>query len=159
MTARRNATRRNCYFASLTPPDESPHRNIGQTNMTSQEQANPSFREALSDALRYWEPRRLIFNGALILVVAGCFLAGWPASKRVIGAEPMLAIFILAVLANVAYCAAYLPDIAIQHSALRSSWLKWRWLLLVVGTLFASAIAYFFLAGMFGLNAEANWQW
>jgi drug/metabolite transporter (DMT)-like permease len=116
-----------------------------------------SFRETIGDALRYWEPRRLVYNGALFALVAGCFVIGWPVSKRVIGMEPGLTIFILAVLANVAYCAACFPDLIIQQSALREVWLRWRWVLFVIGTLFASAIAYFCVAGMFGLGSqEAN---
>lgn len=31
-------------------------------------------RQALSDALRYWEPRRILYNGALALVVGIAFL-------------------------------------------------------------------------------------
>jgi hypothetical protein len=116
------------------------------------EPATPTLREMLSDAIRYWEPRRLFYNGALLLVVAGCFAAGWPESKQLLQAEIALGVFILAVLANVAYCAVYLPDIAIQHSAMRNSWLRWRWVLLLVGTLFASAITYFVVAGMLGFG-------
>jgi hypothetical protein len=124
--------------------------------VTTSDADKPSFRETLSDAIRYWERRRLIYNGTLFLVVAAAFVAGLPVSKRVVSAEPVLMVFILAVLANVAYCAAYLPDLAIQNSSLRGSWLRWRWLLLTVGTLFASAIAYLSVTGMFGL-AEGNW--
>ena len=80
------------------------------------EPANPTLRDILSDALRYWEPRRLIYNGALLLVVAGCFAAAWPESKMMLQTDVVLGIFVLAVL--------------------------------VLGTLFASVITYFFVAGM-----------
>ena len=112
------------------------------------EPATPTLRDMLSDALRYWEPRRLIYNGALLIVVAGCFAAAWPESKVMLQADTVLGIFVLAVLANVAYCAAYLPDIAIQHSGVRDTWLRWRWVVFLVGTLFASVITYFFVAAM-----------
>jgi hypothetical protein len=126
--------------------------------MTPTEHSALPLRETLSNAIRYWEPRRLIYKAALLVVVTGSFAAGWPVSKRVLQAEPVLAIFVLAVLANVAYCAAYLPDLVIQHSSVRDSWLRWRWVLLVVCTLFASALAYLFVAGMFGLSADqGNW--
>jgi hypothetical protein len=124
--------------------------------MTPSEPASPPLRETLSNAIRYWEPRRLIYNAVLLVVVAASFLAGWPASKRALQAEPLLIIFVLGVLANVAYCAAYLPDIAIQHSSIRSSWLRCRWVLFVVGTLLASALAYLFVSGMFGLSDLGN---
>jgi len=116
-----------------------------------------SFRETLGDALRYWEPRRLVYNGALLLVVGGAFIAGWPTSKRILSVEPLLVLFVLAVLANIAYCAAYVPDLLIQHSSMKSAWLRWRWVLLVTGTLFAAAIAYLLVAGMFGLRSDGNW--
>jgi hypothetical protein len=111
-----------------------------------------TFRESLSSAVRYWEPRRLAYNAALLIVVGGAFVAGLPTSKRVVSAEPVLVIFILAVLANVAYCAAYIPDLALQLTSFRDSWLRIRWMLLVIGTLMACAIAYLFVAGMFGLG-------
>jgi len=124
---------------------------------TTDKTAAVSFREALGDALRYWEPRRLLYNGALLLIVCAAFVAGWPISKRVLSAEPVLVLFILAVLANIAYCAAYVPDLVVQHSPLRSGWLRWRWVLFTVGTLLASAISYLFVAGMFGLSTDGNW--
>jgi hypothetical protein len=124
--------------------------------MAATQSSDVTFREALSAAIRYWEPRRLVFNLVLLLVVAGAFVAGLPVSRRALSAEPMLALFILAVLANVAYCAAYVPDLAMQFSSFRLSWQRFRWLLLTLGTFFASALAYLFAAGMFGL-AEGNW--
>src|SRR5436189_2276792 len=75
-----------------------------------------NFREAISDSIRYWEPRRLLYNAVLLLVVGGWFIAGWPASKDALNVDLVLGLFILAVLANVAYCAVYLPDLALQFS-------------------------------------------
>jgi len=115
-----------------------------------------TFREALSSAVRYWEPRRLVYNAALLILVGGAFVAGLPVSKRVISVEPMLLLFILAVLANIAYCGAYIPDIALQHTSYRGLWIRVRWMVLVVGTLMACALAYLFVAGMFGL-IDGNW--
>jgi len=123
---------------------------------TDASSAAVTLRDALSNAVRYWEPRRIIYNAALLIVVAGAFIAGWPVSRRVLSAEPVLVIFVLAVLANVAFCAAYIPDLALQHSSFRSSWLRVRWVLMAIGTLMACAIAYLCVAGMFGL-AEGNW--
>jgi hypothetical protein len=110
-----------------------------------------TFRDSLSSAVRYWEPRRLAYNAALLVVVAGAFIAGLPGSNRALHAEPALIIFILAVLANVVYCAAYVPDLALQQTSFRHAWLQFRWILLLVGTLMACAIAYLVVAGMFGV--------
>jgi hypothetical protein len=89
-------------------------------------------------------------------VVGAAFVAGLPTSKRVLNSGPLLVIFILAVLANVAYCAAYIPDLALQHTSFRISWLRIRWSLMIVGTLTACAVAYLFASGMFGLT-DGNW--
>lgn len=115
-----------------------------------------SFRDALSDAIRYWERGRLLYNGALLLVVLVMFFAAWPVSRRVIELQSMLVLFVLAVLANVAYCAAYVPDLVLQLSSFRDSWLRVRWILLTVGLLMGCALAFLFVAGPFGL-AQGNW--
>jgi hypothetical protein len=115
-----------------------------------------SFRDALSDAIRYWERGRLLYNGALLLVVLVMFFAAWPVSRRVIELQSMLVLFVLAVLAIVAYCAAYVPDLVLQLSSFRDSWLRVRWILLTVGLLMGCALAFLFVAGPFGL-AQGNW--
>lgn len=106
-------------------------------------------REVLNSSIRYWEPRRLIYNAALILVVVGTFVAGWPVSKTAVHVETILMLFVLAVLANVAYCAAYIPDLVLQHSSFRDLWLRARWVLLLVGTLMACAVTYLFIVVLF----------
>ena len=84
------------------------------------------------------------------------FFAAWPVSRRVIELQSMLVLFVLAVLANVAYCAAYVPDLVLQLSSFRDSWLRVRWILLTVGLLMGCALAFLFVAGPFGL-AQGNW--
>jgi hypothetical protein len=106
-------------------------------------------RDALSDAMRYWEPRRILYNAVLLLVVAVTYWANLPASRAVVNADSLLVLFVLAVLANVAYCAAYVVDIVAQISAFRGVWLRVRWMLLVVGVLFAEVLAHFFSGGLF----------
>jgi hypothetical protein len=58
-------------------------------------------------------------------------------------------LFILAVIANVAYCSAYLVDIFVQASGFRSVWQRYRRLLFLVGTTFAAIITRFVAIGMF----------
>jgi hypothetical protein len=107
-------------------------------------------RDALSDAIRYWEPRRILYNAALLLVVAITYWANLPASRVVVNADSLLVFFVLAVLANVAYCAAYVVDVIAQISAFRGKWLRVRWMVLLIGVLFAGVLAYFFSGGLLG---------
>jgi hypothetical protein len=112
-----------------------------------------SARDALSNAIRYWEPRRIVYNAALLLVVAVTYWAKSPASQVGVNADTLLVLFVLAVLANVAYCAAYVVDVVAQISAFREMWLRVRWMLLVVGVLFAGVLAHFFSGGLFIASA------
>lgn len=107
------------------------------------------FGELASDALRYWEPRRAIYNAVLLLVVAVEFFVRWPASKTALKSDTILVCFFLAVLANVAYCAVYAVDLFVQFSGLRASWGRMRWVVLLVGTAFAATITHFFAPGLF----------
>ena len=109
--------------------------------------------EILTDAIRYWELRRIAYNAVLAVVVVTLFLAGWPASLGHITVNSAELIFVLAVLANVAYCAAYVVDVAAQSSAYRATWKRYRWVLFVIGVLFASILARFFAAKIFGYAA------
>jgi hypothetical protein len=80
-----------------------------------------TLREILRDALHYWEPRRLRYNLVLLAVTLACLIPAWPRLRPVLNFENILALFILAVLENACYCAAYAVDIPLQFSSLASS--------------------------------------
>ena len=111
--------------------------------------AKASFREMATDAIRYWELRRLIYNAALALIVIGYFVGSLPSSRAALSFNGALIIFVLAVVANLCYCAAYIADIFAQFSGYRLLWLRWRWLLLALGIIFAGIITRFFALGFF----------
>jgi hypothetical protein len=102
-----------------------------------------------ANALRYWEPRRLVYNAVLLSVVVAHFLVAWPASPEKLSFDLLLGLFILAVLANVAYCAVYVADLFVQFSGLDEAWRRGRVVLLIVGTTFAATIAHFVTQGSF----------
>ena len=110
-----------------------------------------SFREVASDALRYWEPRRVVYNLALGAIVMGHVYGSWPRSQAFLTRDGILGAFLLAVLANVDYCAAYAVDLFVQFSGLRETWGRWRWVVLITGTAFAGVITHFVAMGT--LNA------
>ena len=105
--------------------------------------------EAFTDAIRFWERGRILYNAVLALIVVGYFVAGWPESKVSLTFNSMQGLFVLAVFANIAYCAAYPVDVFAQLSSVRESWLSYRWILFAIGLVFASIIARFFAQSMF----------
>ncbi len=108
--------------------------------------SHASLQDLLGDAIRYWEVRRIAYNMALVLVVAGWIVMGWPGVLAALRLQSVPALFLLAVLANVCYCAAYLVDIPAQCSPFRAAWRHGRGALWLIGTLFAMTLAYYWLA-------------
>lgn len=107
-------------------------------------------RENITDAIRFWERGRLLYNLALIavslavLLPAGLDRLGWYRAGT--------GLVVLAVIANLLYCVAYPIDLFVQASDFRKSWRTARWALLVFGTLFAVMLAYLTLAGPYVLG-------
>ena len=116
-------------------------------------QRRTSLRDMATDAMRYWEPRRLVYNAVLALIVVGYFFASWPASQRTFTFDGILFLFVLAVLANGCYCAAYIADLFAQFTGFRPLWLRWRGLLLALGIVFAAIITRFFCLAFFAMAA------
>jgi glucan phosphoethanolaminetransferase (alkaline phosphatase superfamily) len=108
-----------------------------------------SLRDYATEAIRYWEPRRLLYNLLLVAVVIATFSLNLPGSKAAVTIDSILWLFLLAVLANVAYCAAYIVDIFVQASAFRDQWKQLRWLLFTLGVAFAAVLARYFSVGLF----------
>ena len=108
-----------------------------------------TLQEILSDAIRFWEWARLLYNAVLALIVAGIFFMAWPDSRAALTFDTAQILFVLAVLANGAFCAAYVVDVFAQYSGLRATWLRFRWVLLVVGLLFAAVLTNFIAVGLF----------
>jgi hypothetical protein len=135
-------------------------------NMAANEDARPDatgtgvpglfgqFCELVTDALRYWELRRLFYNGLLALIVLAHFAAAWPASRSSITFDGVLGLFLLGVLANVAFSVVYLADVFVQFSGFRASRARWRWILMGVGFAFAGVLTHFFANGAFGSPAR-----
>ena len=111
-----------------------------------------TFRESLTAAIRYWEPRRLVYNLVLAAIVITYFGLGYPASKSTVSLDFVLLLFLLAVLANIAYCAAYLIDLFASSSGYREQWRNLRWLIFTIGLLCAAIITRFFALGMLQKN-------
>ena len=91
----------------------------------------------------------MVYNAVLAVIVVVYFGINYPGSRSVISIDLALFLFLLAVLANVAYCAAYVVDIFAQASGYREQWRKYRWVVFIIGLLFAGVITRFFALRMF----------
>ena len=96
-------------------------------------------KEIINDSLRYWEPRRIAYNIVLGLVLVGSAIYH-KQSLSALDQPALLGLFLMAILANVFYCAAYAADLLVQLSDYQKLWRRRRWLLWLVGTAFASGI-------------------
>ena len=108
----------------------------------------------LTSAIAYWEPRRLLYNAWLLLVVLATWFLDSARTPQGTPFEVLQQLFLLAVLANVAYCAAYPVDVFALLSGFRATWLRRRRALLGVGMAFAGILAHFISRGLFTAGAN-----
>jgi hypothetical protein len=114
----------------------------------------PPWSDVISSALAFWEPRRVLYNLVLVAVVLVQTAGEGRLLLDSVTFPTFLSLFIMAVLANLCYSTAYLPDTFIQLSRFRDRWLRWRWGLWLLGTAFAAAIAYLLTSG--GIASSAG---
>ena len=122
-------------------------------NATGQSQASStsawgarSSRKGLGDAARFWEPRRLLYNLLLLGVVLVWVTKTWPHFRPAMTLESLGILTVLALLANLCYCAAYLAEILIQNATSTAVWNRQRWAIWVVGTLLAILFENYWIA-------------
>jgi len=103
------------------------------------------FRTLLVDAIRFWEPRRLVYNLILAVVAIVWIVATWLHFRPMLTLHALLLLVILALLANACYCAAYFVDIPMQSLSVGGTMRRQRWGLWVIGTLFAILLANYWI--------------
>lgn len=96
-------------------------------------------RAIVTDSLCYWERMRIVYN-LLLLTITITQLS--PVASHLAPTANLTPFVFLAVVANILYCSAYIPDIFIQISFFRDAWRRWRWLLLLFGCLIAGYLTY-----------------
>jgi len=102
-----------------------------------------SFQTIASDALVFWERGRLIYNAILltaVLAIQGLDVANWNATGL-----SLPELIVMAMGANLLYCAGYPADLLVQMSRFREPWRHGRWVLWGLGTAFALMLALLFL--------------
>ena len=102
-----------------------------------------AMREVLASAMKWWEPRRLIYNTALAALVLVRFYQAYPLSKRALEPDTLLFLLGLAIAANICYCAAYVPDLYVQLAGHDRALGMVRWVIFAIGTAFALILTYF----------------
>lgn len=102
-------------------------------------------RDHVTDAIKFWERGRVLYNVALIAISIVLLVAGGIDTSSFFSIA--IPLFMLGVAANVLYCAAYPIDLFVQASDFRDAWRSVRWGLLVLGTLVAIALAFTTLGG------------
>jgi len=123
----------------MNRPDSTPSPETGEPQ-------SGQLREILADAIRYWEPRRIAYNVILTAVIIIWVVSTWPHFREALTWSSLLALFVLAMLANLCYCAAYVADLPVQLSSFRSLWRHWRWSLWLAGMLFAILLTNYWIA-------------
>jgi hypothetical protein len=111
--------------------------------MTESGSEPAGFREIISDAIAYWEPRRIAYNLVLTAIIVGRVTLTWPYYRGALTWANFLTLFVLAVVANVCYCTAYLVDVPVQYSTFRSAWRRRRWALWVLGMGLAAMMTFY----------------
>jgi hypothetical protein len=107
--------------------------------MTSEQSIgeNQSAHFSIRNAARFWEPRRIIYNAALTATALFWLIKDWTHFLPAMTWSSLGIISVLALLANLCYCTAYVSDLAIQQLLPNSSWTRSRWAIWSLGTLFA----------------------
>ena len=103
-------------------------------------------RPGSSEAVGFWEPRRLWYNGALFVVVLLWLRLTWPHFRPALTLEALGKMLVLAMLANVCYCAAYVLEAGIQAVSSNIARRRFRWASWILGVLLALLIENYWIA-------------
>jgi hypothetical protein len=100
----------------------------------------------LKDAARFWERQRPWYNAVLLLTVALWVLFTWPHFRPAMNLVALGKMTVLALLANLCYCAGYAMEGFVQPLAQQAYWRRLRWVVWVVGMLVAILLANYWIA-------------
>ena len=103
-------------------------------------------RATLADAARFWEPRRILYNLVLAAATIAWFVHTWPNFREAFTLQGIIPLSVLALIANILYCAAYFIDVPMQLTPFSALWKRRRWILWLAGTLLAFVITNYWIA-------------
>ena len=100
----------------------------------------------MREAVQFWERRRIWYNAILIAIVALWVVLTWPHFRPAMNLSALGKMCVLAVLANLCYCAAYVAELFMQTAIPHSSWHRVRIGLFVAGMLIAIVLSNYWIA-------------
>ena len=106
-------------------------------------------RSAMREAVQFWERRRIWYNAILIAIVALWVVLTWPHFRPAMNLSALGKMCVLAVLANLCYCAAYVAELFMQTAIPHSSWHRVRIGLFVAGMLIAIVLSNYWIRTRF----------
>ena len=98
------------------------------------------------ETARFWEPRRLWYNSALVTVVFLWVVFTWPHFRPAFTLEALGKMLVLGLLANLCYSAAYPVDWLIQTVSSDIARRRFRWSVWILGMLLALLIENYWIA-------------
>lgn len=103
-------------------------------------------RRRFLEAARFWEPRRIVYNLVLTVVALIWIVASWPHFRPGMTLKSLGIMTVLALLANVCYCAAYVAEIPLLGLSLGAARNRGRWGIWALGTLLAILFENYWIA-------------
>lgn len=97
-------------------------------------------RDRSPSTVPYWELRRIGYNAVLAAIVLYNFARVWPRSRVVLAPKPIGMLMVLALIANLAYSAVYLFELALDPPST-----GYRRATFIAGTLFAAVVTWYWL--------------
>ena len=106
---------------------------------------NPSirqrFRSRIVAGVCFWERGRVLYNGLQLVLTAVMMVVRWPESHFLYSSHSGEYLY-YALIANILYTTAYVPELILQLKFFRSSAGVLRWATFLVGTSFACCLAF-----------------
>ncbi|HLZ39664.1 MAG TPA: hypothetical protein VKQ11_01800 [Candidatus Sulfotelmatobacter sp.] len=114
--------------------------------MDSNQPASVNVQGSFRGAHQFWEPQRIWYNAILVAVALLWVVFTWPHFRPALNLVALGKMLVLALLANVCYCAAYVGDFLMQGALPASYWRRIRWRLWVTGMLMALVLENYWIA-------------
>ena len=112
--------------------------------MTTSDPARPDF--SFAEAARFWERQRIWYNAVLCLFVVLWVIFTWPHFRPALTWIALGKMLVLALLANLCYCAGYVAELFMQPLFSQAYWRRVRWVVWMIGMLAAALLENYWIA-------------